>query len=425
VRILYTVNFHGDDGGGITTYILSLARAFAPRHAVAIAAPGQSRLYQTAKTIPGVEAIRLEFRNSLQSMIGTGLALRRLLATRDFDIVHVNGSADHRIVMFAALGKGHRRPRIVYTRHHDLPAKGLMAWLKASSATDAAICISDYMKGLLSATAYRKKPLPVVHHGVDLQWYLPFAAEAAREARQRWLPDAPAEVLAVGSIAGTGMYKGWLDMVAAAASLPADLRSQIRILIAGKMPGEAERRAVASLHMEGSVIYTGILRDVRPLVAALDVGFVLSCRETLSFACREMMAMGKPVIVSDIGGLPENVTPGVDGWIVPAGGKAEIAALLRGLLLDCAHQDHAHLDRAHLVRAGEAARARSEREFSLQAFAAGTETVYHQCVRRAHEQRSPSAASESPSRRLAQSAPYEMAAVAGERLSSSTHSPES
>ena len=69
MKILYT-NFHAGDGGGHTTYILTLAAALAERHHVTVAAPGSSRLYSSAKEIPGVEAIALEFRNRLGAMVG-------------------------------------------------------------------------------------------------------------------------------------------------------------------------------------------------------------------------------------------------------------------------------------------------------------------------------------------------------------------
>ena len=85
----------------------------------------------------------------------------------------------------------------------------------------------------------------------------------------------------------------------------------IRDRIAGLPPSAADLRRVEALGMTGAVVFTGLLRDVRPLLAAMDVGFVLSSRlETISFACREMMAAGRPVIVSDTGGLAENVTEG-------------------------------------------------------------------------------------------------------------------
>jgi hypothetical protein len=94
--------------------------------------------------------------------------------------------------------------------------------------------------------------------------------------------------------------------------------------------------------------------------------------QSLPFACREMMAMGKPMIVSDTGGLPENLTPGEGGWLVPPGGHGYIAQLL--MLLLC--------NPSEVERAGTAARAKSEAEFSLQTFAARTEAVYVECLSR-------------------------------------------
>src|SRR5690606_31393217 len=93
---------------------------------------------------------------------------------------------------------------------------------------------------------------------------------------------------------------------------------RVRIVVAGAPPRQDLWDEVAACGLAGQVSYAGRLEDVRPMLAALDAGFVLSYRvETISFACREMMAMGKPVIVTRHAGLPENVTDGVDGWIVP------------------------------------------------------------------------------------------------------------
>ena len=105
------------------------------------------------------------------------------------------------------------------------------------------------------------------------------------------------------------------------------------VLIAGEPPDEDPLRYVESLGMQDRVIFVGLLDDVRPFLAALDLGFVLSSRvETISFACREMMAMGLPVVVTDVAGLPENVEDGVDGWIVPACAPAAVSEVLREAL---------------------------------------------------------------------------------------------
>lgn len=319
MKILYT-NFHTGDGGGHTTYILNLAAALGPRHRVTIAAPRSSRLYLYARQIPGVEVVAMGFRNTLTSMIGTGLALRRLIEKHGFDIVHVNGSADHRIAMLAAMGLGRDSPCIVFTKHNDLPARGVTTWFKGKLGTDSVICVSAYTRRRLAQTVYGRKVNRVVRHGIDLGRFAPVSAAAVSRIRSRFLPGIPEDALVVGSVAGMDDNKGWLDMVTAVAMLPDSLRKRVHIVLAGQLPDATQRSRVAALGMTRQVTYTGMLRDVRPAVALMDVGFVLSQRETLSFACREMMAMGKPVIVSDTGGLPENVTLArMGGWSRQAG----------------------------------------------------------------------------------------------------------
>jgi glycosyltransferase involved in cell wall biosynthesis len=369
IKICYT-NSHRGEGGGHTTYILSLARALAGRHEVSVIAPSSSRLYQEAGQIPGVRLHALNFRSRLPDLLRDAVRLRALLRRERYDIVHVNASSDHRSAMLAAAGLGQRRPRIVYTKHNDIPAGGLGNTLRARLATDRVICVSGDTRDRLERTAYRRCGLRVVRNGVDVSRYAPWDADQAREARRRWLGEGlPGGALAVGSNAGVAPYKGWLDMVRAAASLPPADRRRVFVLLAGQPFSDAERAEIASLGMDGQVIHAGLLQDVRPFIAALDLGFVLSYRiETISFACREMMSMGKPVVVSDTGGLAENITPGEDGWIVPRQTPAAVAAVLRAALDDP----------NRLAVMGQAARAKSVAEFGLDRFVRETEQIYQE-----------------------------------------------
>jgi glycosyltransferase involved in cell wall biosynthesis len=151
--------------------------------------------------------------------------------------------------------------------------------------------------------------------------------------------------------------------------LPEPQRRQVVVLIAGKLPEAEQMRRVAELGMSEQVVFTGLLDDVRPFLSALDVGFVLSSKlETISFACREMMAAGKPVIVSEVGGLTENVTDGRDGWVVPPASVESVAEALSKILAN----------RGALERMGEEARSTALKEFSLTTFVGKTENVYRE-----------------------------------------------
>ncbi|WP_144640556.1 glycosyltransferase [Bordetella genomosp. 13] len=370
MKILYT-NFHGGDGGGHTTYVLTLARALSQRHDIMVAAPGSSRLFARAGEIDGVRALAVPFSTRVGRMWRECMSLRRLLRREHFDVVHVNGSTDHRLVMLAIMGMGKRRPGVVYTKHNDLWAGSTGNLMRARFATDRVVCVCEYTRRALSASPYSTRGLRVVHNGVDTDHYSPASPEVARVARRQWVPQAGDDVLLVGSNAGTPDYKGWIDMVKGVAELPEEKRRKVYVLLAGQLPTDAQREQVRALGMADQVIFTGLLQDVRPFIAALDVGFVLSYQETISFACREMMAMGKAVIVSHVGGLPENVTEGRDGWIVPSRTPKAVTQILSDILDD----------RSVLERMGAGARQRSLREFSLDMFVQGTEAVYEELCR--------------------------------------------
>jgi glycosyltransferase involved in cell wall biosynthesis len=348
---------------------MSLARILCHKSEVVVAAPASSRLLAEARALPGVRTIPLEFKGRPLEQVRALRRLRALLRDERFDVVHVNGSADHRLCMLATLGMGARRPFIVYTQHTDRSAKSLGARVRAKWGTNRVICVCSHTFRRMKQSVFRNEDLRVVHNGVDTEKCRPPTQRQAAQARDSLLPDGMQGRLVIGSNAGTAVYKNWLDMVAAVAMLPAPQRRQVVILIAGKLPDAEQMRRVAELGMSDQVVFTGLLDDVRPFLSALDVGFVLSSKlETISFACREMMAAGKPVIVSEVGGLTENVTDGRDGWVVP---PASVDSVVQALSQILANRDA-------LARMGEEARSTALKDFSLAAFVGKTENVYRE-----------------------------------------------
>lgn len=366
MKILYT-NFHDGDGGGHTTYLRTLAQGLASRHEIHVAVPASSRLNREARAIEGVCVLDQPFPNGLKRLPARLRAKRQLrdyLRTHAFDVVHVNGSADQRLVLSALSGIS-PRPAVVLTKHNTKPMQGPGHWLRARR-TDAVIGVCEFTRRELQATPYRHCRLEVVYNGIDVAHWHPWPADRAAVERERWT-DGARDVLLLGSNAGTADYKGWTDLVEAIARLPQDARDCFRVVLAGRLPGEAQRQRIAALGLESHIRFAGVLDDTRPMVAAIDLGFVLShAVETISFACREMMAMGKPVLLSDYAGLPENIDDGLEGWITPT---RDIDALARRLL-DVLEQ------RDRLPAMGAAARVRAEREFDVSLFVDRTDAVY-------------------------------------------------
>lgn len=369
MRTLFT-NFHQGYGGGHDTYITNLLAGLADSHEVTVAAPRGSRLFRLARAHAGVRLQPIDFSPRGLAWLREVWALWLLISFGQFDVIHVNGSADHRLIMlvrFIALS----RPPIVYTKHNDHRSKSFGNWLRARLGTDHVIAVSDYVARRLKESPYRRVPVTTVAHGVDVQHFSPVAADSANAMRRHYFGPASETCTVFVSTAGTNYEKGWTDLLEAMAQLPGHLRRRVRVLLAGEAPLPCMVRKVESLGLANQVLFTGLLDDVRPALAAADAAFVLSRTETLSFACREAMAMGLPVLVSDAGGLPENVRDGIDGWITPSANIAQLKAKVEQILSSPLRSTHM----------GRAAAEKSRKTFGLDTFVEQTLAVYGSVIR--------------------------------------------
>lgn len=111
----------------------------------------------------------------------------------------------------------------------------------------------------------------------------------------------------------------------------------LRLLIVGE--GELDsilKEQVKSLGLTGLVIFTGKVnhQDVPQYQNMLDISVSVSNSESFGVAVIEASACEKPVIVSNVGGLPEVVEDGVTGLVVPPRNPAAVADAIETLILD-------------------------------------------------------------------------------------------
>jgi glycosyltransferase involved in cell wall biosynthesis len=123
----------------------------------------------------------------------------------------------------------------------------------------------------------------------------------------------------------------------------------------GPMRPAIEARARA-LGVAGEVAIAGLHDDVRPLLAAADTAALCSISETFPLAALEAMALGRPVVLPAVGGVPEMVRPGREGLLFPVGDTGALVERIAALA-------DARLRR----RMGAAARATVEARFTERA----------------------------------------------------------
>src|SRR5690606_36750720 len=185
MKILYT-NFHsGPDIGGHTVYVSRLAAGLSGQFRIAVAAPASSALYALATQMPGITAHAQDYPSRFYKLPAALRTLRALLRAERFDVVHVNGSADHRLAILATrLMKD--PPRIVFTKHNTIPIARASAALRARFGTHHVIAVCRHVEQRVRASPYGAGAVSVIFNGVDTAHFRPLD-EAASAMHRRTL----------------------------------------------------------------------------------------------------------------------------------------------------------------------------------------------------------------------------------------------
>ncbi|WP_342227168.1 glycosyltransferase family 4 protein [Rickettsiella endosymbiont of Rhagonycha lignosa] len=371
MRILFC-NFHTGYAGGHNTYILSLVEGLAQKnHTISVACPASSQLYLSLD--PTVARFAIDYHRILKKWWRNFKQLylfKQWIAQNHFDIIHLNGSACHRVILFVYPFLKHK-PKLIFTKHHALSLKS-GAKLRLRYFVDAIIAVSKYNQQQLLQAGI-SKTIKLIPHGVDTDYYQPCSSAIKQLLRQQY--DINHDDLVFVSNAGTAQCKNWVHLIAAIDALSPQLKKKIKVIIAGHHPPELEiTENVKKFDLATQVIFPGLVPDVRPIINLGDIGFVLSnASETVSFACREMLAMGLPVIVSNFSGLPENVTAEHDGWIVPVNNIPSLTDLLITILTRLTPND--------LKQMSQHARNKAIKQFDKKYFIDATEQAYADILR--------------------------------------------
>jgi glycosyltransferase involved in cell wall biosynthesis len=168
----------------------------------------------------------------------------------------------------------------------------------------------------------------------------------------------------MGGVGRLTAQKGFDDLIRAFAAID---RPDVWLVIAGDGPDWEELRELARMFdVSGRVLIPGFVEDVPGLLGALDL-FVLSSRqEGHPMVMLEAMATAVPVVATDIPGVGDTITDGVEGRLVPVGDIAALASAIVALIDD----------RATAGRLGRNARKKIERDYTVERMVRRTEVLY-------------------------------------------------
>ncbi len=294
-----------------------------------------------------------------------------LIRREGFSIVHTHGVRANLVGRLAA--RRARVSRVVTTVHSvldfDYPRYldrlvNRMCENLTRRFTSRFIAVSEMLREQLTREGIPRDRITTIYNGLELGQYNPLASgQGVREE----LGLNPEQTVA-GIIARLHPVKGHDTLLKAMAEVVPDFPDLVLLVVGSGTERQRLERVTEGLGLKDRVIFTGFRSDIPEVIAALDFLVLPSLSEGLGLIVMEAMAMQKPVLATRVGGIPEVVTPGRDGLLVPPGDPEALARGIRTLAGD----------RELASRLAAAARKTIETKFSAEKMGAETAALYQE-----------------------------------------------
>lgn len=303
--------------GGAGRYLFNLISSQDNnRLEVIVACPGGGELERQLKS-QGVKVFTLEG-GERSINLGQVKELLKIISREKIDIVHTHASFAGRIAAKLAGCK------VVMTRHglgsgeHGL-IKRTATRLLSNLFTDHIIAISRAVKISLIESGVPADMTTIIHNGIDLSKFDNVLPILRKEL------GLDSDIPVIGMVARLVPEKGYEYAINAFYQV-LKVYSSARLVIVGDGPLKRHLKNICvKLGIKDKIFFLGYRRQVENIVADFDVFILPSISEGLGLALLEAMALRKPVVASEVGGIPEVVKNNVNGLLVPPGNDRYLA----------------------------------------------------------------------------------------------------
>ena len=311
----------------------------------------------------------------LKDLLGL-IDLTRFLRKQRYHIVHTHNSKAGFIGRLAARWAG--VPIIVHTVHGFAFHDGEPAWRQilfrnlerlASLWCDKMVFISQpLIDWALRDRITRREKIRKIYSGIELDHFEPVPDGEKKALKEAWGIREEAPVVGIVSKLWEG--KGHTILIHAFEGLKREIPEAVLVIAGEGYLRDKLSDLVDRLGLKGSVLFTGFQMDVRRIIATFDVAVLPSFFEGMGRVLLEAMTMGKPVVASSVGGIPDLVHHGKTGFLVTPGSVSELKSGLLTLIRN----------KALAKEMGEEGRKCISEEFSAGRMAQSIEKLYRELL---------------------------------------------
>lgn len=347
--------------GGAQRYVYDLAVKLSPElFDVSVVVGGNGPLIDMLKAagLPVITLRSLKRDISLFGEIATFFTLLAIVRRERPDVLHVNSSKAG--ALGAVVGRLCFVPKIVFTAHGWAFNEDRPAWQKLLLKTihwvtilmsHTTIAVSEGMRSQMK-WPFTQRKMTVVHLGRTVE--RPQYKEEARGILEMKVIDTETRLIDyhddfwMGTIAELHPIKRLNRAITAVAALVKDFPNLRFVIIHDGEEKAKLQEQVRDLDLQKHVFFTGVIEDAARLLSAFDLFVLPSKSEAFGYVLIEAGNAGVPVVATNVGGIPDIITHGLNGLLVPPDNTPALTDALRTLI---SNEDlRLSLGRAHYER---------------------------------------------------------------------------
>jgi L-malate glycosyltransferase len=266
---------------------------------------------------------------------------RSIVLSEGPDLIHANSIRAGLVMSAATLGL---KVPVVWHAHDILPRHPLSAAVRlvaCATKRNQILAVSHaaaaQFRGIVSSRLNRRIAVKVIHNTVDLERFQPNPASRREIRRALGLTETQPVVGIVGHLTPN---KGQLELIEAFAAMSCRTPDAVLLVVGESLfnrGDDYEKSLVStakSLGVADRVRFLGPRDDVPAIMQGLDLLVVNSRSEACPLTVLEGLASGTAVLATAVGGTPEIIRHGENGWLVPARDQQSLIQAMLLLLRD-------------------------------------------------------------------------------------------
>ena len=252
--------------------------------------------------------------------------IMNLIRSENIDIISTHSGRDSLLAGIAGR-LSRKRPIIVRTRHLALPITSKFTY---SLLAHKVVAVSEYVKQYLIEKNIVSGKVTAIPTGIDTDKFNPQKVNDSLRQELGLQKDTPL----IGTIAILRKKKGHHTILDAMPLVLKEIPDAVFVFAGDGPQRDNILNKIKASGLSGKVFMLGLRKDIPEILKSIDVFALPTLQEALGTSFIEAMAMGKPVIGADVGGVGEVIKNGVNGYLVEPDDPQALAEAIIKMLKD-------------------------------------------------------------------------------------------